>query len=87
MKCVEKILKYFKNNRKTSIIIGIAAAVLVVALLIFLIFFKPKLDYKNKVVTVVGDKEYTQSDIDAVGDWWTSGNPVVSQEGASSLDK
>ncbi len=66
-----RVFACFKQNKKLTIITLSVLAVIVVALLVFFLIIKPKIDYPQKIVYVdAGGKEYTQSDIDELGDWW-----------------
>ena len=80
-----KIWNFINAHKKASVIVGIIAAVLIIALLVFLIFIKPKWDYSRKIVKYVGDKGYTQSEIDEIGKIWNSGEMYLTQDGSTSV--
>ena len=66
-----KAFAFFKKN-KVATIIGLSVlAVIVVALLVYFLIIKPKIDYPTKIVfTDSNGKDYTQSEIDELGNWW-----------------
>ena len=85
-KWLEKGLMFIVKHKKESRITAIVLAALVVLLIIFFVFIKPKIDYKHKVVLEINGNEYTQEKIDDIGDWWSSGDFSVIQEGDKNVD-
>lgn len=66
-----KIKAFVLSHKKISLAVAIAVAVIIVALIVVFVFVKPKWDYSHKVVTTIDGKDYTQSDVDEIGDWWS----------------
>lgn len=84
-----KIKNFVLSHKKASIITAIAVAVVAIVLVVVFCIIIPKWNYSNKVVTTIDGHDYTQSEIDEIGDWWSEyikGNNIYN-EGDTPLDK
>lgn len=77
------VKQFVLANKKLSMIIVIALVAVIVVLVVVFGFIKPKWDYSHKEV---GDTGYTQSEIDAIADWWNN-EAHVENEGSTPLEK
>lgn len=81
MQKVLEFLKSLKNDPKKMIIAIVAAVVVIAGIIVAIVFGVKNYKYDNQVVYVDEDtgEEYTQSDIDAIAEWWAG--VQVGQEG------